>query len=67
MNDVPMAGQEGPNASLAELLQQSRKLTNQLGRSDLPQIQLGLDQIENQSRKLVSKGLRSGQAGDAKA
>ncbi|PWZ03679.1 NIC-domain-containing protein [Testicularia cyperi] len=66
MNDYPM---EAAPQSLSELLQQSRKLTNHLGRSDLPQIQLGLDQIENQSRKLVSKSLRSGsvQPGDARA
>ncbi|PWN52304.1 NIC-domain-containing protein [Violaceomyces palustris] len=66
MNDYPMGSQP---QTLAELLQQSRKLTNHLGRSDLPQIQLGLDQIENQSRKLVSKSLRSGtvQPGDARA
>ncbi|KDN50351.1 NIC-domain-containing protein [Tilletiaria anomala UBC 951] len=41
--------------SLSDLLQQSRKLTNHLSRSDLPAIQLGLDQIENQSRKLVGR------------
>ncbi|SAM84527.1 related to NIC96-nuclear pore protein [Ustilago bromivora] len=66
MNDYPM---DAAPQSLSELLQQSRKLTNHLGRSDLPQIQLGLDQIENQSRKLVSKSLRSGSAqpGDARA
>ncbi|KAN0061165.1 nuclear pore complex subunit [Thecaphora frezii] len=66
MNDYPMDAQP---QSLSELLQQSRKLTNHLGRSDLPQIQLGLDQIENQSRKLVSKNLRAGsvQPGDARA
>ena len=66
MNDYPMDTQP---QSLSELLQQSRKLTNHLGRSDLPQIQLGLDQIENQSRKLVSKSLRaaSAQPGDARA
>lgn len=66
MNDYPM---DAAPQSLSELLQQSKKLTNHLGRSDLPQIQLGLDQIENQSRKLVSKSLRSGstQPADARA
>ncbi|TKY89944.1 hypothetical protein EX895_001242 [Sporisorium graminicola] len=66
MNDYPM---DAAPQSLSDLLQQSRKLTNHLGRSDLPQIQLGLDQIENQSRKLVSKSLRAGSAqpGDARA
>lgn len=66
MNDYPM---DAAPQSLSELLQQSRKLTNHLGRSDLPQIQLGLDQIEKQSRKLVSKNLRAGSAqpNDARA
>ncbi|KAL4399838.1 nuclear pore complex subunit [Malassezia pachydermatis] len=56
--------------SLSDILQQSRKLTNQLGRdSDLPSIQLGIDQIESQSRKLVSKSVRSGHhpSADARA
>ena len=55
--------------SLVDLLQQSRKLVNQLGRdSDLPPIQLGIDQIESQSRKLVSKNVRSGNpSADARA
>ncbi|WFD29131.1 nuclear pore complex subunit [Malassezia sp. CBS 17886] len=58
-----------PAVSLSDLLQQSRKLTNQQGRdSDLPSIQLGIDQIESQSRKLVSKSVRSGHPGaDARA
>ena len=55
--------------SLVDLLQQSRKLVNQLGRdSDLPPIQLGIDQIESQSRKLVSKNARGAHpAADARA
>lgn len=55
--------------SLSDILQQSRKLTNQLGRdSDLPSIQLGIDQIESQSRKLASKSVRNGNpAADARA
>ncbi len=48
-----------PPSSLSDLLQQSRKLTNHLSRSDLPTIQLGLDQIENQSRKLVGRSATS--------
>lgn len=58
-----------PSMSLSDILQQSRKLTNQLGRdSDLPAIQLGIDQIESQSRKLVSKSVRSGNpSADARA
>ncbi|PWN36577.1 NIC-domain-containing protein [Meira miltonrushii] len=40
--------------SLTELLQQSRQLNAQLGsRADLPNIHLGLDQIEAQSRKIA--------------
>ncbi|WFC93471.1 nuclear pore complex subunit [Malassezia brasiliensis] len=63
-------GSAGPaGLSLSEILQQSRKLTNQLGRdSDLPSIQLGIDQIESQSRKLASKSVRNGTpAADARA
>lgn len=58
-----------PGLSLQDLLQQSRKLTNQLGRdSDLPSIQLGFDQIESQSRKLVSKSMHTANpAADARA
>lgn len=58
-----------PSMSLSDILQQSRKLTNQLARdSDLPAIQLGIDQIESQSRKLVSKNVRSGNpSADARA
>ncbi|TIA94364.1 hypothetical protein E3P81_00121 [Wallemia ichthyophaga] len=41
--------------SLADLLAQSRTLTSHLSKPDLPQIHLGLDQIENQSKKLVHK------------
>jgi nuclear pore complex protein Nup93 len=49
-----MGGPSTSNAqpSLTELLQQSRKL-NTHNRADLPSIQLGLDQIEAQSRKLA--------------
>lgn len=49
----------GPSSSaqpsLADLLQQSRKLNTHLSgsRADLPSIHLGLDQIEAQSRKLA--------------
>ena len=39
--------------SLASLLEQSRKLTSNLGNSrDIPHVELGLDQIESASRKL---------------
>lgn len=63
-------GGAGPaGTSLSDILQQSRKLTNQLGRdSDLPSIQLGIDQIESQSRKLASKSGPQGPPGaDARA
>ena len=64
-----LGGSTQPSMSLSDILQQSRKLTNQLGRdSDLPPIQLGIDQIESQSRKLVSKSVRGGNpAADARA
>jgi len=46
--------------SLSALAQQAQKLNSHLASSssttDLPSIQLGLDQIENQSRKLVARG-----------
>lgn len=51
-----MTGSSSPaQLSLSDLLQQSRKLNTHLGgsRADLPSIQLGLDQIEAQSRKLA--------------
>lgn len=54
-----MAGSSSSSSaqlSLSDLLQQSRKLNTHLGgssRADLPSIQLGLDQIEAQSRKLA--------------
>jgi hypothetical protein len=47
---------QGPNGlSLSDLLEQSKRLTTYLARSDLPQIELGLDQIESQSRRLLNK------------
>lgn len=55
--------------SLTELLQQSRQLNAQLGsRADLPNIHLGLDQIEAQSRKIAQNratpfGVQSGANG----
>lgn len=52
---VPMAP-----STLASLLVQSRNLTSHLDTSDLPQLYLGLDQVEEQSRKLVGKGRGAG-------
>lgn len=66
----PLGAASQPAMSLVDILQQSRKLTQQLARdSDLPSIQLGIDQIESQSRKLMSKSVRHGQhpAADARA
>ncbi|EIM91909.1 nucleoporin-interacting protein NIC96 [Stereum hirsutum FP-91666 SS1] len=41
--------------SLASLLTSSKALTSHLSRPDLPQLNLSLDQIEAQSRRLVSR------------
>lgn len=42
-------------ADLSALLQSSRALTSHLSRRDLPSVNLSLDQIEAQSRRLVSR------------
>lgn len=63
-------------ASLASLLEQSQRLQASLASSssaplsqpgiDLPAIQLGLDQIESQSRRIAGRSLKeAGQAGNA--
>lgn len=44
-----------PTPSLGELMKQSQVLANHYIHSDLPTIQLGLDQIETQSRKLATR------------
>ncbi|RUS29364.1 hypothetical protein BC938DRAFT_480751 [Jimgerdemannia flammicorona] len=54
-------------ASLKQLLEQSRRLTNHIAPNDLPQIERGLDQIESQSRKLVAKATRAGEGLDTRA
>jgi len=46
------------SSTLASLLLQSRNLTSHLDNQELPQLHLGLDQVEEQSRKLVGKGKR---------
>ncbi|CDZ96438.1 Cullins [Phaffia rhodozyma] len=46
------------SSTLASLLAQSRALTSHLDNQELPQLYLGLDQVEEQSRRLVSKGKR---------
>ena len=43
------------NADLSSLLTASKNLTSHLSRPDLPSVQLSLDQIEAQSRHLVSR------------
>lgn len=62
-------------ATLASLLEQSQRLQASLASSsaalsppgvDLPAIQLGLDQIESQSRRIAGRSLKeAGQAGNA--
>lgn len=42
-------------ADLSSLLTASKNLTSHLSRPDLPSVQLSLDQIEAQSRRLVSR------------
>ena len=62
-------GTPGPNGSstnLATLLEQSKRFTN-LDSTDLPRLQLGLDQIENQSRKLVARASRASEGIDTRA
>ena len=69
--------EQGEMASLASLLEQSQRLQASLAASssaalssqpgvDLPTIQLGLDQIESQSRRIAGRSLKeAGQAGNA--
>ncbi|CAL1697354.1 unnamed protein product [Somion occarium] len=45
------------SSDLSSLLRASKALTSHLNRPDLPSVNLSLDQIEAQSRKLVSKQL----------
>ncbi|BGP34324.1 nuclear pore complex subunit [Rhodotorula toruloides] len=59
-------------ATLASLLEQSQRLQTSLASSsaqpgvDLPAIQLGLDQIESQSRRIAGRSLKeAGQTGNA--
>ena len=42
-------------SDLSSLLTASKALTSHLSRPDLPSVQLSLDQIEAQSRRLVSR------------
>lgn len=59
-------------ATLASLLEQSQRLQTSLASSsaqpgvDLPAIQLGLDQIESQSRRIAGRSLKEArQTGNA--
>lgn len=53
--------------SLAALLEQSQRLTSSLAQpADLPQIQLGLDQIESQSRRIAGRSAKEAGAGGAR-
>ena len=52
-------------ADLSSLLASSRSLNSQLSRPELPQVHLSLDQIEAQSRRLVSRQTQPGNADDA--
>lgn len=51
-------------ATLASLLEQSRRLqTSHAHTADLPDIQLGLDQIESQSRRIAGRSVKEAGAG----
>ncbi|KAF9116162.1 hypothetical protein BGX27_004502 [Mortierella sp. AM989] len=45
-------------SSLAQLAEQSKQLTSHIGGLQLPHIERGIDQIENQSRKLAAKSTK---------
>lgn len=77
-NSRPNAGGSAP--SLSDLVSQSRKLTSSIERerhgaaglgTDLPAINLALDQLESQSRSLAAgssaAGAQAGGSGDSKA
>lgn len=52
-------------ANLSSLLSASKALTAHLPKPDLPSVHLSLDQIEAQSRRLVSR--QAGQSDEGKA
>jgi nuclear pore complex protein Nup93 len=63
----PSSSTTGERLKLSDLLQQSRRLNAHLGtRVDLPTIQLGLDQIEAQSRKIAQARAPQFAAGGAR-
>jgi nuclear pore complex protein Nup93 len=51
-------------ADLSSLLNQSRALTSHLSRPDLPSVHLSLDQVEQLSRKLVTRQPANGAESD---
>ncbi|KAI9241954.1 MAG: NIC-domain-containing protein [Podila humilis] len=54
-------------SSLAQLAEQSKLLTSHIGGQQLPHIERGIDQIENQSRKLAAKAAKPVDMSDNKA
>ncbi|KAF9919357.1 hypothetical protein BX616_005400 [Lobosporangium transversale] len=52
---------------LAQLAEQSKQLTSHIGGLQLPHIERGIDQIENQSRKLAAKASKPTEITDNKA
>ncbi|KAG0348404.1 hypothetical protein BG004_005245 [Podila humilis] len=54
-------------ANLAQLAEQSKLLTSHIGGQQLPHIERGIDQIENQSRKLAAKAAKPIDLSDNKA
>ncbi|KAG0217126.1 hypothetical protein BGX33_011329 [Mortierella sp. NVP41] len=53
-------------STLAQLAEQSKQLTSHIGGLQVPQIKRGIDQIENQSRKLATKASKPIDATDNK-
>jgi len=54
-------------SSLAQLAESSKQLTSHIGGLQLPHIERGIDQIENQSRKLATKTTKPIDLADNKA
>ncbi|KAG0047412.1 hypothetical protein BGZ83_007529 [Gryganskiella cystojenkinii] len=54
-------------STLAQLAEQSKQLTSHIGGLQLPHIERGIDQIENQSRKLAAKSTKPTDPTDNKA
>ncbi|KAG0250004.1 hypothetical protein BG011_008723, partial [Mortierella polycephala] len=54
-------------STLAQLAEQSKQLTSHISGINLPHIERGIDQIENQSRKLATKASKPADITDSKA